>query len=146
DPAEQSLGGRRVGQIFLTPRLVAKLLTESYKTLFFGEAQLQLQKGYTWLQSNPADLVTDPDFLQFNPEFRVLSASQPIEAAGLVVEQPTADAAAEVWRWILADPEARNWLHGKPDPWGMTVNPNYSTDAATNPSGVAFAATPTNVY
>jgi hypothetical protein len=27
--------------------------------------------------------------------------------------------------YINADPEARAWLNGKPDPWGMVVNPNY---------------------
>ena len=27
--------------------------------------------------------------------------------------------------YIDADPEARAWLDGKPDPWGMVVNPNY---------------------
>ena len=27
--------------------------------------------------------------------------------------------------YINSDPEARAWLDGKPDPWGMVVNPNY---------------------
>jgi hypothetical protein len=27
--------------------------------------------------------------------------------------------------YINADPEARAWLNGKPDPWGMVVNPAY---------------------
>ena len=27
--------------------------------------------------------------------------------------------------WIDADPEARTWLDGYPDPWGMKVNENY---------------------
>jgi hypothetical protein len=27
--------------------------------------------------------------------------------------------------YINADPEARAWLNGTPDPWGMVVNPNY---------------------
>ena len=27
--------------------------------------------------------------------------------------------------YINSDPEARAWLNGKPDPWGMVVNPNY---------------------
>ena len=27
--------------------------------------------------------------------------------------------------YIDADPEARRWLDGVPDPWGMVVNPNY---------------------
>src|SRR6476469_2069384 len=27
--------------------------------------------------------------------------------------------------YIDADPEARAWLDGTPDPWGMKVNPSY---------------------
>ena len=28
-------------------------------------------------------------------------------------------------RWIWHDPQARAFIKGKPDPWGMTVNSNY---------------------
>ena len=40
---------------------------------------------------------------------------------------------------MLADPEARAWLDGAPDPSGMKVNPVYATTAAANSAGVAFA-------
>jgi len=48
-----------------------------------------------------------------------------------LVEEPTSDAATEVWKWILADPEARAWLDGTPDN-GMVVNPLYSMNPKQN--------------
>jgi hypothetical protein len=46
---------------------------------------------------------------------------------------------------VLSDPEAEAWLHGdawSADPTTMVANPYYSTNAVTNPSGIAFG-TPT---
>ncbi len=134
---ESTLAGTQVGNIYLTPRLMAKLLTQSY------QAQLQnvtsaRPAGYGWIQKNPVDLLTDPDFLQYNPEFSLLSTTQAIDAGTALVEQASSDAAAAVWKWILADPEASAWLAGKPDPWGMRVNPLYSTSSSVNPAGTPF--------
>jgi hypothetical protein len=146
DPAEQPLAGIPVGHIYLTPRLVAKLLTESYKDQFDGENFLEKTNGYTWLQHNAISLISDPDFLQYNPEFAALTTRQYYEAGGLIVEQPTADSAYEVWQWILSDREAGAWLEGQPDQWGMQVNPYYATNPDVNPSGVAFANPSPNNY
>jgi hypothetical protein len=44
-----------------------------------------------------------------------------------------------VWEWILADPEAKAWLDGQPDEFGMKVNPVYATTAGGNTNGVPFA-------
>jgi hypothetical protein len=138
DPAEQNLLGEPVQHIYLTPRLVAKLLTESYVNQFLFLSLASIPTGYQWLQHNPIALVSDPDFLRFNPEFAKLQCTVSTSCGGLIVEQPTADASYELWRWILADPEARAWLNGTPDQWGMKVNPVYSTNARVNPGGVAF--------
>jgi hypothetical protein len=136
-PSEVPLEGTQVENIYLTPRLVAKLLTESYKD------QLENVTGdkssaYSWVQNNPTTLVDDPDFLQYNPEFSLLSSYQQAAAASLIVEETSSDAATAVWNWILSDPEAAAWLNGQPDPWGMKVNPLYSTNPSVNPSGVGF--------
>jgi hypothetical protein len=97
--------------------------------------------GYDWLKPNPNTVLSDPDFLQYNPEFKLLSATAGSGYnGGLLVEEPTSDTAYELWRWILADPAARAWLASKPDPWGMTVNPYYSTDPNVNNTGAAFGA------
>jgi hypothetical protein len=138
-PDELALAGSRVENVYLTPRLVAKLLTESY------QAQLEnvtsnTTSAYSWVQKNPTSLFTDPDFLQFNPEFTELTTQQKVDAGNLIVEESSSDAASAVWNWILADKSARLWLSGSPDPWGMVVNPYYSSNGDLNPSGVSFTS------
>jgi len=143
-PDETPLAGTQVGNLYLTPRLMAKLLTQSY------QAQLQnvtasKPAAYGWALHNPVDLVTDPDFVQWNPEFSLLTSNQQIDAASILVEEGSSDAAATVWKWILADPEAKAWLNGQPDN-GMQVNPYYSTNPALNPSGTAFGSQNPTTY
>jgi len=138
DPDELPLQGTQVAHIYLTPRLVAKLLTESYPD------ELQdvppSTPGYSWIADNPHSLVEDPDFLQYNPEFSELESLQGADSATLVVEEPDSDTTAALWNWVLSDPAAAAWLDGQPDPWGMKVDPYYSTNPAINPSGMAFGS------
>lgn len=132
--AEQQLQGVRVAELNLTPRLVAKLLTQSYRSqVMVGNAS----PGYPWSTSNPTTMLVDPDFLRFNPEFALLQSGGRL-VGGLQLPAGNSDAAQQVWEWILADPEALAWLGGAADEWGMKVNPRYSTDAALNPTGVPF--------
>ncbi len=137
-PDEVPLQGTQVEHVYLTPRLVAKLLTESYPD------ELQdvpsTTTGYAWTMHNPLSLVTDPDFLQYNPEFSLLTSLQGVDSSTLVVEEPDSDAATELWDWVLSDPAAAAWLNGQPDPWGMNVNPLYSTNPSVNSSGAPFGS------
>ncbi len=138
----QQLAGVRVAEINLTPRLVAKLLSQSYRT------QVEIANsnpGYTWSTANPITVGEDPDFLRFNPEFQLLNA-RGRTLGGLQLPAGTSDAALQVWEWVLADPEAAAWLAGAPDEWGMRVNPAYSTKAADNPSGIGFGDPLPNSY
>jgi hypothetical protein len=130
----QALAGVRVGSINLTPRLVAKLLTQSYQ----AAVTIQAAPDYPWMTANPVHLGLDPDFLRFNPEFALLSIADSRTFSSLQLPSGSSDSARLVWEWIFADPEARAFLGGQPDEWGMQVNPAYSTDAATNPAGVGF--------
>lgn len=146
DAAEEALIGTNVQNIYLTPRLVAKLLTESYASQLYLLNRSTAPASYSWVDKNPENLLDDPDFLQYNPEFKLLNcASAPVDCGGLIVEQPDSDAASVLWKWVLSDPAAEAWLSGQPDPWGMKVNPYYSTDASINPSSEAFGTpTPAN--
>jgi hypothetical protein len=147
-PDELAVDGTRIQNIYLTPRLVAKLLTQSYLGQLKYVATTK-PTGYSWALNNPLSLFTDPDFLQYNPEFSLLSASQLVDAGTLLVEQTSSDAATALWKWVLSDPEAEAWLHGDPwpaDPTTMVVNPYYSTNAATNPSGIAFGTSTPETY
>ncbi len=131
---EQDLSGVRVATINLTPRLVAKLLTQSYRE----QVTIVRAPDYPWMASNPAHMGLDPDFLQFNPEFALLQIAGGRSFGGLMLPGGNSDVAHQVWEWVLADPEARAWLDGNPDPWGMEVNPVYATTAAANSNGTAF--------
>ena len=124
---EVPLDGRELQTINLTPRLVAKLLTESYKGQFEAISAVK-PSGYDWLANNPETLFSDPDFIQYNPEFNDLTTEQQIDTGTLLVEEADSDAAATLWKWVLSDPSAQRWLSGQPDPWGMEVNPNYTTN------------------
>lgn len=134
-PAEENaLAGIRVEQLNLTPRLVAKLLSQSYK----DQTAIGGDPGYEWVKANPRQLSDDPDFLAFNPEFRLFQSNQHRNFGGLVLPAGVTDAARQVWEWILADPEARAWLDGQPDEFGMKVNPVYGTTASSNATGIPF--------
>jgi hypothetical protein len=153
-PEEVPFQGKRITHLNLTPRLIAKLLTESYQSEFLnlpGTVSFPgtLPNGYTWLAHNAQTLVSDPEFLQYNPEFTILSPfgnGNEIDASGLVVAQGSSDAAYTLWQWVLADPEAKAWLDGQADPWGMQVNPYYSTTANSANGNVPFNATAPNQF
>ncbi len=104
----------------LTPRLLAKALTQSYRTdLTDVDAN---HPGPDWAKGNPAFITLDPEFTKLNPEISTPPAGNPL--APLL----TADHSAvnqQVWAWILADRAARTWLSGTQDENGMRVNPDY---------------------
>ena len=137
-PADaQQIAGVRVADLNLTPRLVAKLLTQSYR----GAVSIQgpAPPDYPWLANNPANMGLDPEFIQYNPEFAQLQIGDSRTFSGLEMPEGNSDAAQQVWEYVLADPQARAWLDGAPDEFGMKVNPRYATTAAANSTGIAFA-------
>ena len=142
-PAEaRALAGVRVADLNLTPRIVAKLLTQSY-----GQQITILEPpDYDFVGTNPTNLFLDPDFLRFNEEFTQLQTFEGRNASGLVLPGTNSDAAIQVWEWILADPEARSWLEGNADEWGMQVNPRYNITRQGNPAGIPFASPPPDSF
>ncbi|MFF4354575.1 hypothetical protein [Streptomyces sp. NPDC001530] len=136
----RKLAGTKVESIDLTPRLAAKLLTESYRNSPWGAVLGDnAATGYGWAKSNPAGLASDPEFIALNPEFADLSVSEtPATDTDLITSLGHSDSARALWQWILADKEARGFLAGASDDWGMHVNPYYSTNADLNPTGAPF--------
>lgn len=101
----------------LNARLVAKLITQSYPVAGF------IRSGRNDLGDNPLNMSQDPEFQALNPG---LIKDGDIESAGaLQLLSTRADLVSALTAWIDADPEARAWIDGKPDPWGMKVNQNY---------------------
>ncbi|MEU8259065.1 hypothetical protein AB0C02_00350 [Micromonospora sp. NPDC048999] len=127
-----SRAGRMLREVNLTPRLVAKLLTQSYKRDIPGSNQ----QVYEYLQDNPRTLRLDPEFIEANPQFDGFTAIATFD--GLMVPIGNSAIAREVWRWILADPDARAWLEGKPDEHGMVVNKEYLPLFATGSAPTNF--------
>ena len=119
--------GERITQLNLNPRLVAKLLTQSYLyAVDFTDPDPVVSK-------NPLDLTTDPEFLKLNPQFDGLFFSSRIY--DMEVPLGESDVIRRLWAWVEADPDAKAFLAGQKDPYtGMQVNPNYQVpDGMTLP-------------
>jgi hypothetical protein len=107
-----------VTQLRLTPRLLAKLLTESYPVIPV------VRDNDAALHGNPINISADPEFIALNPGIKVpVNASE--AASTLLALSSDSDVIHALTAYIDADPEARAFLDGVPDPWGMTVNPSY---------------------
>lgn len=128
----------------LTPRLVAKLLTASYRDSLPPGTDIS-HIGYTDGANpgkNARTIIQDPDFLQHNGGPDGEWAHQIVVGASVadaLVPTGRSDLAVQLWNYIQSDPEAAAWLNGEPDQWGMVVNPWYSTNPEVNKNGVPFA-------
>jgi hypothetical protein len=110
--------GQPYTRLRLDPRLLAKLLTESYP------AELPVQQEDAALSHNPLNITLDPEFQKLNPGIpHGVDASE--AAAALLAVNSDSDTVEALTSYIDADPAARAWLDGKPDRWGMRVNPKY---------------------
>jgi hypothetical protein len=109
----------------LTPRLVAKALTQSYKFELtdFTPSNPGRGPGPDWAKNNPNSILTDPEFRKLNPRVPNSTASS-LPIAPLLTEDHSG-ANQQIWAWVQADQAAREWLSGKPDENGMVINPHY---------------------
>ncbi|MGW3288065.1 hypothetical protein ACWDR3_25875 [Streptomyces sp. NPDC001002] len=106
-------------ELKLNQRLLAKVLTQSYPY-----SLLQPTDGTPeYLAGNPASIVKDPEFLELNPDLAGQAAGN--APLGLAVTVDNTDSARMVWKYILANSAAKEFIEGKADPWGMKVNPSY---------------------
>ncbi|WP_369371250.1 hypothetical protein AB1046_21140 [Promicromonospora sp. Populi] len=116
--------GTVYSDIKLTPRLVAKLLTQSFR---YDVPQVAgawgasiVGESYEFLGSDT--IVDDEEWHALgNPELRGNSA----RAVWLAVGPQGDDAIRLLWEYVLADADALAFLRGTPDPWGNTVNRYY---------------------
>jgi hypothetical protein len=110
--------GNPITQLNLTPRLLAKLLTESYP------ATPDIRNYHPGLSNNPLTITQDPEFQALNPTVPK-GVAYSLPASTLYALSTQSDAIWALTAYINADPAARAWLNGTPDPWGMVVNPAY---------------------
>lgn len=119
DSPLSSQNGGLVSELKLNARIIAKLLTQSYRNDVPGGNDKE------HVINNPRSVVNDPEFIALNPDFEFFQRG--IEPGGLMVSLGASDSAALVWRWLQNDEKAKSFLSGVPDPWGMKINKYYST-------------------
>lgn len=99
----------------LNARLLAKLLTQSY----LGSERARSHAG---MGGNPISFNLDPEFQKLNPGLDTVSR----EAAATVLSlSESSDVMETLTSYIANDKQAMEWVNGKPDQWGMTINPTY---------------------
>ncbi|MDP3891512.1 hypothetical protein [Nocardioides sp.] len=99
----------------LNARLLAKLLTQSYPASELG-------RGHPGMAKNPLTLNRDPEFKRLNPGLD----DKDREAAATVLSlSNSSDVIETLTGYIASDAAAMAFISGKPDPWGMKVNPSY---------------------
>ncbi|MEV4615010.1 hypothetical protein AB0K43_20795 [Kitasatospora sp. NPDC049258] len=127
---------RQIRRLRLNPRLLAKMLTQSYRMA--GQDDIESVQG------NPLCVFDDPEFRQLNPSDPVNGPVWPgclingdFRASAPVVVGGTTDLVHQLTSWIAADPDASQFLQGATDPWGMHLDslylkpkfPGYPVDA-----------------
>jgi hypothetical protein len=122
-----SAGGGKVPDIKLNARLVAKLLTQSYPGKFIAanssdKFPIPINPN---APTNPPELTKDPEFVQLNPDATNWASADGVSGTQIALPVANTDVMLALTRWIWADPSARAFVQGKPDPWGMTVNKTY---------------------
>ena len=127
--------GNEVTSLRLNARLLAKLLTQSYV-----DDPTNFAPQDPAISHNPTNIIGDPEFDTLNPEIsaptpnpitgwgnRNVGYKSGYEAASVLYSLSSdSDVMHALTSYIINDPEARAWLNGTPDPWGMVVNPHYN--------------------
>lgn len=118
---------KRQETLNLNARLVAKLMTQSYPITNW------LRSDRPDLAANPLNMSVDPEFVALNP--RLKSDTDLASAGAIQLLSDRADLTAALTAWVDTDPEARAWLDGAADPWGMKVNANYASAQLSDDKG-----------
>jgi hypothetical protein len=128
--AVDDAAGNEATDLKLDPRLLAKLLTESYLALPSLKTDIATRKDWTKallpyqkMANNPLTIEADPEFQALNPGLG--ENTSVVGGAALLALSTASDVTYALAQYLNADPEARAFLDGKPDPWGMVVNPGY---------------------
>ncbi|MEU9858843.1 hypothetical protein [Streptomyces sp. NPDC047974] len=112
-----------VKEIRLNQRLLAKLLTASYPY----DVRMLTDKAPVpdHLKDNPQSIVRDPEFLKLNPKFEEVPQPPQVYPGGILLSAERSDTTKVVWDYLRSNSDARAFLEGKPDPWGMRINPHF---------------------
>ena len=118
--------GKQDSHLKLDPRLVLKLLTQSYN--FANEAcgNGPPPKGLTCdngVDNDPTTIFGDPEFRRLNRHFPPVSDSYPYEIPNVLSGE--SDMTSELTKWIATNKAAKAFAGGSFDPWGGHINSWY---------------------
>jgi hypothetical protein len=102
-------------ELRMTPRLIAKLLTQSY-------VGSELGRQHPGMTNNPVSLNLDPEFRALNPGLDGVGREA---GAALLSLSESSDVISSLTSYIATNKEAMSFVNGAADPWGMVVNPTY---------------------
>ncbi|GGH51306.1 hypothetical protein [Microbacterium album] len=127
----ESQQGTVYSDVRLTPRLIAKLLTQSYRGNVpyinaSWNAANRVSESFAALRLD--HLVDDEEWGALGNPPAPRGPGEGVdrgENAWVVVGPHGDDAIAQLWEYVLADADAVAFLRGEPDPWGNTVNRYY---------------------
>ncbi|GAA2128273.1 hypothetical protein [Streptomyces synnematoformans] len=136
----EEMNGVPVKRLRLNPRLIAKLLTNSYR-LDVPDGDV-VDKDYIrdedgkvietidvprqpHVADNPRSLLEDPEFYELNPHLEGRFKTAVTAPEGLIVPADASDMTVQLWRWLQSDDDARAFFSGKADEWGMKINSYY---------------------
>lgn len=116
----------------LDPRLVLKLLTESYSfdnEACVGGGSISQSNCNPAVDDDPETILTDPEFAQLNPKAaKQTGATLAAEVGGAIVPTVLSGESDLTWTltsWIAANTDALKFSEGDFDPWGEHINTNY---------------------
>ena len=137
---DDPLTGTQLRNMRLNARLLAKMLTQSYALSSSGAVASDA--------GNPQCIFADPEFKQLNggdengganfPTCAVLGDGPAVMAP--IVTGGQTDLVYQLTSWIAADPDARAFLQGDPDPWGMHIDQYYLPSAYAGYPTTSFIA------
>ncbi|BCB84706.1 type 2 periplasmic-binding domain-containing protein [Phytohabitans suffuscus] len=115
---------QQVQRIRISPELMAKSLTQSYKTdlpggVVSGTDFVQPE----WMRTVRTTMLDDPRWQLLNPDVSSLASANITLAPMTTADQSAVN--QSVWTWVQSEPDVQAWLRGQPDAGGMVVNPNY---------------------
>ncbi|ALG06528.1 hypothetical protein [Kibdelosporangium phytohabitans] len=110
---------KEVTELKLNARLLAKLLTQSYRT------NSPSSTSHPGVKNNPAWWGADPEFHKLNPELAGYAEMLREGSEYPVVSLGDSDAIHALTSYIAADKDAVAWLGGADDGNGMVVNPKF---------------------
>ncbi|HYK33786.1 MAG TPA: hypothetical protein VEV63_17570 [Streptosporangiaceae bacterium] len=124
--------GEPVTTLRLDPRLLAKLLTESYPAVTsVSDSDPEILHQCPGVPvpnstqcTNPLNITLDPEFQALNPSIKQ-GVGASAAASVLLALSTNSDVMWALTSYINNNAAARAWLNGQPDPWGMVVDKKY---------------------